>query len=507
MNFFQKIGAVWQKVGLVQRALLSAIVLTFIIVGALLFHWARRPDMRMLYQDLSPEEASKITDKIIERGIAYELRNGGTSVYAPSKNIYQLRLDMAKDGLPSGGQKGYKIFDNEKIGVSPFVQGVNLKRALQDELAKSIQMIDGVGHARIHIVTSEHRLFSSDGAKTTASVILKLKPGYRLSGLNIAAITHLVSGSVEGLSAESVTVIDSQGRLLSGSGGDGVMSNGAGTVQEYRQNVEGSLSKKVEDMLATVLGPGRSTVRVSAVIDMNSTSTVTKTFNPDGKVVTKEEIMSGSETEPGMMLNDGESAVPGGTKRDETIVTEYAVAETVEQQVSLPGTIRSLTVAAFVDLWPSDANSGEAGGSTALIMEVADVEEVIRNALGLKTTDALKVINAKFPKPLETLVEEESPSWGNYIAIARQASMGIMAICALLVLRIFGGAKKKVKGGAVAGELAAAEGAVGLLPAQSSGGSAMVLRKQIASVMENNPEQARQLFSSWLAEGQEANVN
>jgi len=217
--------------------------------------------------------------------------------------------------------------------------------------------------------------------------------------------------------------------------------------------------------------------------------------------------MSGSETEPGMMLNDGESAVPGGTKRDETIVTEYAVAETVEQQVSLPGTIRSLTVAAFVDLWPSDANSGEAGGSTALIMEVADVEEVIRNALGLKTTDALKVINAKFPKPLETLVEEESPSWGNYIAIARQASMGIMAICALLVLRIFGGAKKKVKGGAVAGELAAAEGAVGLLPAQSSGGSAMVLRKQIASVMENNPEQARQLFSSWLAEGQEANVN
>jgi len=506
MNFFQKIGAVWQKVGLVQRALLSAIVLTFIIVGALLFHWARRPDMRMLYHDLSPEEASKITDKIIERGIAYELRNGGTAVYAPSKNIYQLRLDMAKDGLPSGGQKGYKIFDNEKIGVSPFVQGVNLKRALQDELAKSIQMIDGVVHARIHIVTSEQRLFSSDGAKTTASVVLKLKPGYRLSGLNVAAITHLVSGSVEGLSTERVTVIDSQGRLLSGSG-DGVMANGAGTVQEYRQNVEGSLSKKVEDMLATVLGPGRATVRVSAVIDMNSMSTVTKTFDPTGKVVTKEEITSGSEIEPGMMLNDGESAAPGGTKKDETIVTEYAVAETVEQRVSLPGTIRSLTVAAFVDLWPSDANAGEAGGSNALIMEVADVEEVIRNALGLKTTDALKVVNAKFPKPLETLTEEESSGWGNYIAIARQASMGIMAICALLVLRIFGGAKKKVKGGAVAGELAAAEGAVGLLPGQSSGGGAMVLRKQIASVMESNPEQARQLFSSWLAEGQEANVN
>ena len=158
MGFAQKIKLVWQKIGLVQRALLVAIVLTFAIVGALLTHWARRPDLRMLYQDLAPEEASEITEKISEQGIVYELRNGGTSIFVPKEKVYQLRLDMAKEGLPAGQQGGYKIFDNEKIGISPFVQTVNLKRALQEELAKSIQMIDGVVHARIHIVSSEQTL-------------------------------------------------------------------------------------------------------------------------------------------------------------------------------------------------------------------------------------------------------------------------------------------------------------------------------------------------------------
>ncbi|MHC4423992.1 MAG: flagellar basal-body MS-ring/collar protein FliF [Planctomycetota bacterium] len=261
MSFFQRIKAIWQNVSLVQQALLIAIVLTFIIVGAVLTQWARRPDMRMLYHDLAPEEAAKITDKISERDIAYELRNAGTSIYVPKAKVYQLRLDMAKEGLPADAQGGYKIFDDEKIGVSPFVQNVNLKRALEEELAKSIQMIDGVVHSRVHLVSAKQTLFSSQGKETSASVVLRLRPGYRLSTLNIAAITHLVAGSVEGLQAENVTVIDSQGRLLSRES-DQTTASGAGTVQDYRERVEQNLAQKVEDMLTAVLGPGRATVRV-----------------------------------------------------------------------------------------------------------------------------------------------------------------------------------------------------------------------------------------------------
>ena len=116
---------------IVQRALLLAIVLTVITAGSMLFYWASRPDMRLLYQDLSPAEASKITDKIAEKDVPYELKNGGTAVYVPKQHVYQLRIDMAKEGLPESSQKGYKIFDEAKIGVSPKVQEINLQRALQ----------------------------------------------------------------------------------------------------------------------------------------------------------------------------------------------------------------------------------------------------------------------------------------------------------------------------------------------------------------------------------------
>lgn len=498
MNFFQKIMVVWQKIGLVQRALLIALFLTFVAAGALLTYWARRPDMRMLYQEIAPEEAAKITEKISDKGIAYELRNGGTSIYVPKEQVYQLRLDMAKEGLPVGEQGGYKIFDNEKIGVSPFVQSVNLKRALQEELAKSIQMIEGVVHARIHVVSPEQTLFTPEAGKTTASVILRLRPGYKLSTLNIAAITHLVSGSVEGLTSENVTVIDSRGNLLSRES-DPTMASGAGTVQDYRERVEENLARKVEDMLAAVLGPGRASVKVSAIIDMNSVSTVTEKYEPKG-VATKEEIITNSETGASTPSTKGGAVVPGSVKKDETITTEYEVGKTVKQEVVLPGQIKSLKVAAFVDLSVSDANDAGSGNSAAKIMQESDVVAIIQNALGFKDATAIKVVDVKFNRPLESLVEEEPSSWPRYIAIARQASLGIMAVCALLVLRMFRGAKSKAATTTAAGQLPEAEGATGLLPGGGVSSEPLVLRKQISSALEQDPEHVKQLFASWLEE-------
>ena len=500
MGFVQKIRAIWEKISLVQQALLIAIVLTFVIVSGLLVHWARRPDMRMLYTDLVPEEASEITEKISEQGVAYELRNGGTTIYVPKQKVYQLRLDMAKEGLPAGEQSGYKIFDNEKIGISPFVQSVNLKRALQDELAKSIQMIDGVNLARVHIVSSEQTLFTSEAGKTTASVVLRLRPGYRLSSLNIASITHLISGSVEGLTSDNVTVIDSQGRLLS-SESDHAMANGAGTVQDYRERVEQNLEDKVEEMLTTVLGPGRAKVRIHAVVDMNSVSTITEKLEPKG-VVKNEEITTGSETGAGSESAGAQAATPGSLKKDETIITEYEVGKTVTQEVTLPGEIKSLSVAAVVDLSPPDSNEAGSGGQVANAMDPNDVEKLIENALGLDLAggDSLKVVNARFYRPDKSLLDEEVAAGLDFVAIARQASLGIMAVCALLVLRMFKGAKRKVKMEAGTGQLAASEAAGGLLPGGSGGPEPLVLRRQIASALENNPERVKQLFTSWIEE-------
>jgi flagellar M-ring protein FliF len=379
------------------------------------------------------------------------------------------------------------------------VQSVNLKRALQDELAKSIQMIEGVDYARVHIVSTEQSIFASKGGETSASVVLRLRPGYRLSALNIAAITHLVAGSVKDLKSENVTVIDSEGRLLSGES-DQALANGAGTVHAYKERVEDNLENKVEEMLTAVLGPGRAAVNIWATIDMNSTSTVTEKYEPKG-VVTKEEIQSGSEGGPVGASAGGGTASPGKTKKDETITTEYEVGKTVKQETILPGKITSLKVAAFVDLSPSNADANEAAGATgAKIMQVSDVQEIIKNALGLTDTSAIKVVDVKFNRPVEALLEEAPANWTRYLAIVRQASLGIMAICALLVLRIFRGAKRKAASQAGSEQLPEAEGAIGLLPGGKPASEPLVLRKQIANALQNNPERVSELFYTWIEE-------
>jgi flagellar M-ring protein FliF len=495
MEVLQKILLIWRKIGLVQRALLAAVVVASVLMGALLVHWARRPDMRMLYQDLSPAEASKITDKINEKQIAYELRDSGTTIYVPAQHVYQLRLDLAKDGLPVGEQNGYKLFDDEKIGISPFVQNINLKRALEDELAKSIQMIDGVAHTRVHIVSPDQALFATDNEQTTASVVLRLKPGYRLSATNIAAITHMVSGSVKGLKAENVTIIDSEGNLLSGQG-DTTMLAGAGTVHDYKERVEQSLARKAEDMLATVLGPGRATVRVSVVVDMNSVSTITETYDPTSKVPTKEEVTTNTENGAGGTAQK----TAGSTKKDEMVVTEYQVGKTVKQQVVVPGEIKSLSVAAFVDLSPADANATGANGQPAQIMQVTEVEQILRMALGLKESDSLKVVNAKFRRSGGPPVEEESSNWPRYMALARQLSLGILAVCALVVLRVFRGAHRRAAGEAHAQQLPEGAGPTHALPAGESGAEPIMLRRQITHALRSNPEQVKEMFLSWIEE-------
>ncbi|MBP8910276.1 MAG: flagellar M-ring protein FliF [Phycisphaerae bacterium] len=492
MGYLQKLILIWQKISLVQRVLLAAVVLAALLIGTLLVHWAQKPDLRMLYQDLTPSEAAKIIEKISEKKIAYELRDGGSTIYVPRELVYQIRLDLAKDGLPAGEQNGYKLFDDEKIGISPFVQNVNLKRALQDELAKSIQMIDGVAHARIHIVTPEQRLFSSDAEQTTASVVLRLRPGYRLSGTNIAAITHLVSGSVKGLKSENVTIVDSDGRLLSGKG-DSTLASGASTAQDYKERVEQGLVRKAEDMLTRVLGPGRATVQVSAVIDMNSISTITETYDPKAKVATKEEVTSNSE------VGAGQKTPGGSTKKDETVITEYQVGKTVKQQTVLPGEIRSLSVAAFVDL-TTDVNQPGAGGQPAMLMSLTDVEQVIRTALGLKETDSLKVVNARFHRSTEAVIEEVESSWPRYLAIARQLSLGVMAVCAVVVLRIFSRARNQAAFAGNQGQLSGGAGAEGLLPAGEAIAEPLFVRRQIASALKQNPDQVRQMFLSWIEE-------
>lgn len=510
MDFLQNINAIWQKVGVVQRALLFGILMACIITAGLLTKWATKPEMRLLYGSLNPEEAGTIADKVSEKDIIYQLRSGGTSIYVPENHVMPLRISLAKEGLPQGGRDGYKLFDDEKIGVSPLVQQINYNRAIQDELAMTIQMIDGVEFARVHLVRPDQTMFTAESQNATASVVLRLKPGWQLNPASIVAITNLVAGAIDGVIAENVTIVNSKGQLLtSEASGNGVVTS-ANTFMDYKTKVEQIIAGKVQDMLEVALGPKRSTIKVSAEIDMTSIQTETTTYEKGQP--SEEVVQSTSTTEGGGVTDDkGKQIGPSSTKKDETVENKYKVPETVTKRIDVPGKITSLSVSAIVDLSvPKPPSSGEGAEGetapeteTAMIMTVEEVTQIIRNAVGpelLKDEKSLSVVNVPFQRPV--IIADDSGSYeklSRYIEIARQSSMGVLAVCALVVLKIFTGAKKRASGGTA--ENQALSGQMAMLPAGISDDSTASYRHQISTALKQNPEQVKQLFTSWLSEG------
>jgi flagellar M-ring protein FliF len=496
-------------------SLVNRVILLTVLVASggaivLLVSWARTPSLALLYSGLAPEEASRIVEKIRDAGTPYELRSGGTSVYVPEDKVYSMRLELAGQGLPAGDQRGYRILDEEKIGTSPFTQRLNFRRAIEGEIAKSIQALEGVTAARVHVVRPENSLFGGQEKASSATVVLKLRPGWRLSPRNIAAVIHLVAGSVESLKPEDVVVVDSAANLLSGNNRDG-FSRGIGSFLDFQTQHEEYLAHKVEDMLTQVLGPGRATVRVSCMIDNSSATTTSEVFDPQAKVPTKEETKTKSAS--GAAAAEA-TAANGGTTKEETLSTDYAVGRTVKHETVVPGKITSVAVAAFVDLSaPAPADASAAGGATppaAPNLKAADIETIIRNALGLKETDAIKVVETPFHRaqPSEAAAAEEASSDTRtfYLDIARQASLGVLVIGALVALKVVSGSRKK--GGAMpAGALAVGQtGAIGALPmvAAATAGeeNPALLKSRITAALQENPEEVKRLFMAW-AEGRQ----
>jgi flagellar M-ring protein FliF len=514
----QKINAIWQRIGLVQRAVLAAAVIACMLTAGLLTHWAAKPEMRLLYGSLSPEQASEIADKVSQKNVTCKLGPGGTSVYVPAENVYPLRAALAKEGLsPKDGEPGYEIFDNEKLGVSPLVQKMNYTRALQGELAKTIQCFEGVEYARIHIVRPDQTMFTGDGKTASAAVMLKLKPGWRLSSATATSITNLVAGAVEGLKPDQVTIADSQGNLMNGSAPADTLVAGANTYKDYKTAVEQQMTDRLLRSLETVLGPGKATVLTSAVIDMTSESVVSTTYEKGIPIEETEDTKS--NIKPGAASADGKETSPGTTEKTGSTISKYKVPETITTKQSSPGKITAWSISIVADLSKSKIaaateekgtkKEGEqqtpAGGGEELVMSVDDVKSMIRTAIGseLLKEENLTVRHVPFNRPAEEAVPEAAgfEKWSRYIEIARQSSMGILAVSALLALKIFTGASRKAAAATVTQPPAANTLGSGVVPMLGAGGTdTNSIRQHIAVQLRQNPDQVRQIFTSWLSE-------
>lgn len=517
-ELLQQLKVAWSRLGGFQRMMIVGVFLTCIAVFGGLTLWAQKPKMQLLFGGLGPEDASRVAEKVSEAGCEYELRNGGSAVVVPADRVYELRLALAAEGVPSSDQPGYKLFDEEKITVSPFVQQVNFARALEGELARTIQLLNAISFARVHIVRPEPSLFAREEKDPAATVVVKLAGGGRLTQSNVAAITHLVAGGVRGLTSDKVVVVDARGNLLSGRERDD-MGLGASTALEYRTKVEEYLAGKAERMLLLALGPGRASVKVSADLEMQSRNTTKVTYLPKGKVPEEEEITTSSSAGAGSVGGAADGAPSGGagsTSTDKTIKSTFKISQEQETVIDIPGTIKKLTIAAFVDLAPPVAETaeGEEASPPMKMPTIEEVESIIKNAVGFVETgtdpknkgraDELKVVNVPFHRGGATAgIEAEIASARRnefLITLARNASLGVLAVAALLAMRML--MSRRDAPAATPGEVQPGGSLPGVAGGDNETNERTYLLNQINHALRENPQDVQKLFLDWVEEAE-----
>jgi flagellar M-ring protein FliF len=386
----------------------------FALLAALAFVATRGSDPQMgyLYTDLDPSAAATITEKLKAANVEYTLSADGTSVLAPQDKLAELRMSMAGEKL--GGKIGYEVLDEEQpFGVSASRAKMNETRAVEGELSKSIQTIQNVSAARVHIVMPERAMFAAESRKATAAVTVKTKG--RLSSEQIASIRYLVSSSVPELSPEAVSVVDQTGALLARAGEAG--SAGGADADERQQAVEAKLREEVEALLEPIVGQGKVRAEVSAQIDRDQTREEANVFDPDKQVISRQVSVENGEqnseqdagAQTATVANQLPDAQPqpagaGGNGRQSrsnqnSEDTTYDNSSTKTVTLRGPGKVTRLTVAVMVD-----------GGDKGLPQpQMQRIQRLVENAVGMDSErgDSVVVESMRFAND-DSLADKET---------------------------------------------------------------------------------------------------
>src|SRR5437870_8587097 len=271
---------VFASLGRAQQVLLLALA---VLVPSLMFvgsQWVSDGQYVPLFASLTTEDAGAIVTQLKGAKVPYRLGGGGEQILVPADRANEVRLKMAVQGLPLGGGVGFEVFDRPALGVSDFAQRLNYQRALQGELSRTIGQLRGVTRARVHLVLPQPSLFTDRERPASASVFLKLAPGSQLRAEQVKGIVHLVASSVEGLSPERVTLVDTAGRVLA-MGGESATSAVSGRRLEIKTALEDSLERRVQTLLDSALGPGQAITRVAAQMNFDQMERTEEKFDPN----------------------------------------------------------------------------------------------------------------------------------------------------------------------------------------------------------------------------------
>lgn len=520
----------WQGLSTPKRVALLVVTLGVLAGGLFIGTASSREPYATLYGELSTEDAAAVVEKLKATQVPYRLDASGTRVEVPEARVHELRLELASSGLPRGGGVGFEIFDKSQLGSTEFEQQVNLRRALEGELSRSIQTVKGVKAARVHLVIPERRMFAAREERASASVVLKLDRPDAFGRSEIGGIVHLVSSAVPGLGADRVAVVSAEGVTLHRPSADGP-AGGAGVDGrgEEAQLVAVQLETQAREQLERVVGPGNADVRVNVALSDAAKERTEELFNKNTTALRSEHVteeLTGGAREtvagvPGAQSNLPDASPPGdkppaqtpgeGTdgvlRRSQT--RNWEVDRIVEKTSTPPGGVQKLSVAVLLN-----GSRVVKNGKTAFVPrkpdEVAALEEIARRAVGFdeKRGDTLTVKAMEFHvvDTFSELKPEELPLWKRYLP---HAVLGLLGFVSVIVLLMRSRRQKRLAALAAKRELALAERAAHMLPDAERRARLLQDRPEVGgdfreraiALAAKDPATASMVLKRWLAEG------
>jgi flagellar M-ring protein FliF len=442
------------RFGPARLAAMGAVTLALVGFFAFVILRMSQPTMGVLFTDLSGTDAGTIVRDLDTRGIRYETRDEGGTILVPKADIAKVRMELAGKGLPSGGGVGYEIFDKgDAFSSTSFVQNINHLRALEGELSRTIRTIGRVQSARVHLALPERRLFARDKEAARASIVLKLRG--ELAGEQVQAIRHLVASAVEGLTPENISIVDERGRLLANGTGGSEADVGSSSAEEKRIALERRLRGQVEEIVAGIVGMGRSRVQVAAEFDLARIESRQESFDPESRVVRSTQTRgensattnSDGQVSVGNELPGARDAQPAqpqppkdqSSKNEETI--NYEISRTTRTEVQQGGRLKRLSVAVLVDGIHQKGPGGETTYQPRGKEDLDRIAALVRTAVGFNGArgDQVEVVNLPFadapqiadPEKVSLLASLLNPTKED---ILRWAELGIISLLVLVVL-------------------------------------------------------------------------
>ncbi|MCC7081952.1 MAG: flagellar M-ring protein FliF [Burkholderiales bacterium] len=448
--------------------------------------WSKTPEYRVLFANLSDRDGGAVVAALSQMNVPFRVADVGGAIMVPAQQVHEVRMKLAAQDLPRGGASGgdgFRMLDNQKFGTSSFVEQVNYQRALETELARSIQTLANVQAARVHLALNRPSVFMRESSKHTASVVLQLSAGRSLDPEQVNAIVNLVSTSVADLPARNVTVVDQSGALLSS---PGVQANGLDPAQlKYKREVEGDLVKRIEAIVTPIVGRGNVRAQVSAEIDFSRVERVDEKYDPNGQpenaAVRSSNVSESVQAGPGAAGGGVPGAAsnqppqpasapltaPAGSapsapvaqtpaaatpiNREKNATTNYELNKNISHTIQQVGTLKRLSLAVVVNHRQVTDDEGTVSSKPLSDEEKKQITELVKRVVGFKDErDTLNLVNAPFaraaPEPIE-----ETPLWKDPEILGSAKEIGRnLLIAGIALYLVLGVLRPMLKGFAAA---------------------------------------------------------